>query len=174
MRNNSRSPSPPPTADFATPSDHTEHLLLDPNAGGLYTEHPLQSPAASSQYSVRSWYSTTTLQSLRLELTNLGSKLQQSGRQFDGFEEPSYPRITTLTVLCLVTYPAFYILTLVAKDRSLFIVRAIVGVWCWVAGFILGYFLFEIGAQHLEAASKSALVWYRSFLRLYFKQPGPR
>ena len=60
-----------------------------------------------------------------------------------------------LSILCLITYPAFYILTFVAKDRSLFTVRFIVAVWCSGVGFALGYILLSIGAQYLEAASES-------------------
>jgi len=171
MRENS--PSPPPTADFAAPSAQVEPLLPDPNGGGLDAERPAHLSTASSQPTSESRQSTASLQSLHHGLANLGSKLPQSKPLFRGFEEPSFPRIAILTILCLVTYPAFHLLTLVAKDRSLFIVRAIVGVWCWVAGLALGYFLLRIGAQHLEAASKFTLVWYRSFLRLYFKQSGP-
>ena len=92
---------------------------------------------------------------------------------FRGFERPSFYRIAILTVLCILTYPAFYILKLVAKDKSLFVVRSIVAVWCWGAGFALGYILLKIGARHLEAASEFTLVRYRGFLRLYFEQPGP-
>jgi len=77
---------------------------------------------------------------------------------FQGFERPSFSRIATLTVLCLLTYPAFHILKLVAKDKSLFIVRSIVAVWCPGIGFVLGYMLLKIGAQHLEAASEFTLV----------------
>jgi len=170
MRENS--PSPPPTADFGAPSG-LEPLLPDPNAGGLDAERPAVPSTASSQPTSKSRRSTASLQSLHLGLANLGSKLPQSKPLFRGFEEPSFPRIAILTILCLFTYPAFYLLTLVAKDRSLFIVRAIVGVWCWVAGLAFGSVLLKIGAQHLEAASKFALAGYRDFLRLSFKQPGP-
>jgi len=124
---------------------------------------------AGSPHTDKSRRSIATLQSLHRELTNLGSKLPQPKPLIPGFEGPSFLRIATLTILCLVTYPAFYILTLVAKDRSLFVVRAIVGLWGWVAGVVLGYVLLKIGAKHLEAASKFALVGYRSFLRLPFK-----
>jgi len=95
---------------------------------------------------------------------------------FRGFERPSFSRIAILTVLCLVTYPAFYTLKLVAKDKSLFVVRLIVSTWCSVVGFALGYIILAIGAQHLEAASESALVLVgcRDRLKLYSKQPGPR
>ena len=92
---------------------------------------------------------------------------------FRGFEKPSFIRIGILTVLCLVAYPAFYALTLVAKDKSLFIVRLIVSVWCSVIGFVLGYIVLMIAAQHLEAASESIPVRYQNLLTLYFVQPGP-
>ena len=86
---------------------------------------------------------------------------------FRGFEKPSFFRIATLTALSLITYPAFYILTLVAKDRSLFVVRAIVSVWCTGIGFALGHTLLEIGARHLEAASEFTPVGYWDSLRRY-------
>ena len=73
---------------------------------------------------------------------------------FQGFERPSFSRIAILAVLCSTAYPAFYLLTLVAKDRSLFLVRLLVSVWCSVVGFALGYMLLKIGVRHLEAASK--------------------
>ena len=85
---------------------------------------------------------------------------------FQGLERPSFSRIAILTALSLITYPAFYILTLVAQDKSLFVVRSIVSVWCWGIGFALGYVLLKIGAQHLEAASKFMFVEYRDYLRL--------
>ena len=87
-------------------------------------------------------------------------KLPQSKPLFRGFERPSLSRIAILTVLCLLTYPAFYILTLVAKNKSLFVVRSIVAVWCWGIGFSLGCVLLKIGAQHLEAASECIPVGY--------------
>ena len=100
-------------------------------------------------------------------------KLLQSKPLFRGFERPSLPRIAILTILCLLTYPAFYVLTLVAKNRSLFMVRSMVAVVCWGIGFALGWVLLKIGSQHLEAASEFISVWYRDLLTLYFKQPGP-
>ena len=94
-------------------------------------------------------------QSLRPKLADLRfSEPPRSKPLFRGFEKPSFSRIAILAVLCLITYPAFYVLTFVAKDRSLFIVRLIVSVWCSGVGFTLGYILLSIGAQHLEAASE--------------------
>ena len=98
---------------------------------------------------------------------------QQSKSPFRHFERPSYSHIAILTVLCLITYPAFYALTLLAKDKSLFVVRLIVSAWCSGIGFVLGCILLAIGAQHLEAASESIPVWYWDSLTICFKQPGP-
>ena len=86
---------------------------------------------------------------------------------FQGFERPNFTCIAILTVLCLITYPAFFLLTFVARDRSLFVVRVIVSIWCSGIGFALGYILLSIGAQHLEAASEFTLVGYRDSKTLF-------
>ena len=93
---------------------------------------------------------------------------------FRGFESPSLVRIGFLTLTCAITYPAFHALTFVAKDRSIFIVRLIVAIWCSGIGLALGYTLLKIGARHLEAASEFMPVGYRDLLKLSFEQPGPR
>ena len=93
---------------------------------------------------------------------------------FRGFEKPNFFRIAILTALCLITYPAFYFLTLVAKNKSLFDVRIIVSLWCSGVGFTLGYILLKTGAQHLEAASEFTLVGCPVFLKLHFDSLGHR
>jgi len=98
--------------------------------------------------------------------------LRRSKPLFRGFERPSFSRIAILTILCPTAYPAFYLLTFVGKDRSLFIVRLLVSTWCSGVGFALGYVLLKIGARHLEAASEFILVWHRDFLRLSFNSLG--
>ena len=155
--------SPPPTENPTAPPAQADPSLPTPNGGEYDPECPAPPTLSSSTTDVQradtSWVS-------RL-------KLQRSKPLFRGFERPSFSRFTILTVLCLLTYPAFLILTLVAKDASLFIVRLIVSVWCSIVGLALGYVLLSIGARHLEAASESTLVERRNFLRVYFKQPGP-
>jgi len=103
---------------------------------------------------------------------SLKSSPPRSKQLFRGFESPSISRIALLTLLCSITYPAFYALTFVAKDRSLFLVRLIVSVWCSGVGFALGYVLLRNGAQYLEAASEFTSIAYRCFLESYFNQPG--
>ena len=134
--------SPPPTADLATPTDRLDSLLPAPNGRGFDPEDAVWTSEPPS--------TTSSLYA--------NEQLPQAKPPFREFERPSFSRIAILTALCLVTYPAFYILTLVAKDKSLFIVRLIVSVWCSGVGFALGYILLKIGAQHIEAASESTPV----------------
>jgi len=166
--------SPHPTEDPATPFDQKTPLLSTPNWGeydsedSLPPEFPPPSTADSQHPDDRSWFSSLN----SLKFVGPGFEPQQSKPPIRGFERPRFSHIALLAALCLITYPAFYILTLVAKDRSLFIVRAIVSVWCSGAGFALGYVLLSIGARHMEAASEFKLVEFRIFLTNYFKQPG--
>ena len=141
MRDNT--PSPPPTVNPTTP-------LVDPEDP---TWPSPQSSTASVQYADKSRFS-----SLRSKLAALRLKPPRSKPLFRGFETPSFSRIAILTVLCPLAYPAFYVLTLLAKDKSLFLVRLIVSTWCSAVGFALGYILLKIGAQHIEAASESTPV----------------
>ena len=160
MRDNSTSPHP--TENSATSLVRADLSLLTSRRGESDAED-LPSPPPStmnSQYSEKSRLS-------RFKLPQLKPLLQ-------GFERPDFSHILILTLLCLITYPAFHILTLVAKDKSLFVVRLIVSLWCSGVGFTIGYILLAIGAQHLEAASEFTLTGHRDFLRLYFKQLGPR
>ena len=139
-RNNS---SPPPVEVSAASPIQTDPLLLTPNRREFDADDSA-SPSTPP--------STTDPQHAEK------SPRRSKPPLFRGFERPSFLRIAILTVLCLITYPLFHVLTLVAKDRSLFIVRFIVAVWCSGAGFALGYILLKVAAQHLEAASEFALV----------------
>ena len=123
-----------------------------------YPTRPSTSPPTENvQYSDKSRLSSLRSLQSKAELAVLRLEPPRSKPLFRGFERPSFSRIAILTVLCLITYPAFYILTFVAKDRSLFLVRLIVSVWCSGVGFALGYILLKIGARHLEAASEFIL-----------------
>ena len=169
------SPSPHPTGNPATPLIQADPaFLLTPNQRDLDTEHPAsRSPSSSTEnlhYADKSGISSS--QSLRPKPADLRFEPPRPKPLIRGFERPRFSRIAILTVLCLITYPVIHILTLVAKDKSLFIVRAIVSVWCSGVGFALGYILLKIGAQHLEAASKFRLVGYWDFLKLYIEQRG--
>jgi len=121
--------SPPVTADSAAPSIHTDSFLLTPDRIEFDDEQTM----LNSQYA-------------RLAVSDLPSKR--------GFERPSFTRITIHTMLCLIAYPVFYILTLVGRDKELFTVRLLVAMWCTGIGFALRYSLLEIGVQHIEAASE--------------------
>jgi len=152
-----------PIQNPAAPLIQPDPSLPTPNGREFSDEYPASSspppPTANSQHANKPRF-------LRL-------KPRRPKPLFRGFETPSFSRIAILTVLCLITYPAFHLLTLMAKDKSLFVVRLIVSLWCSGIGFALGYILLKIGARQLEAASEFTLAGYRDFLRLYFKQPGP-
>ena len=166
----SDSPTENPAAPLiqADPSPLTlNRRELDPE----YSARPSTPPSTGTfEYSGKSRFSS--LQSLHLKLADFRFEPPRSKPLIQGFERPRLSCIAILTVLCLITYPAFCILKLVAKDRSLFAVRSIVSVWCSGVGFALGYILLEIGARHLEAASESSLVGFRTFLRHHLPQPG--
>jgi len=170
-----REKSPHPAEDPATPFIQPDPSILVPN----WKEFNLEDltwpslPPSTANFQHADAPRPSILHSLNPKLAEPKPESPRSKPLFQGFERPNLPRITILTVLCLITYPAFYILTLVAKDRSLFVVRAIVSVWCSGIGFALGYILLKVGAQYLEAASESTTVGYRNFLRVCFKQPGP-
>jgi len=159
--------SPPPTADSATPFNQADPFLLTPNRREFDAEYPAgpsPSPSTTSfQHTDKPQFSSR--QSPRLRLADLSFEPPRSKPLFRGFERPSFAHIAILTVLCLIAYPALYILTLVAKDKSLFTVRVIVAMWCSGVGFALAYVLLRIGVQHLEAASEfTSVVWCRDFL----------
>lgn len=148
--------SPPPTADSTTPFNQADPSLLTPNRREFDAEYPAwSSPSQSTtnfHHTYRSQFSSQ--QSLNTKLANLENKPPRLKPLFRGFERPNLARITILAVLCLTAYPALYILTLVAKDKSLFTVRLIVALWCSGVGSALGCLLLGIGMQHLEAASE--------------------
>jgi len=164
IRDNSSSPRP--TGNPAAPLIRADPSLLTPNRREFDVEYPTwpSSPpsTANIQYTKKSRFSI--LGSVRSKIADLRFRpLQSKPGPSQGFERPSFSRIAILTVLCLITYPAFYILTLVAKDKSLFTVRLIVSMWCSGLGFALGYILLKIGARHLEAASEFTLVGIETF-----------
>ena len=165
MRDNSSNPHP--TQDPAAPFEQISPLLSTPNGREYDAEDPPSpsppSSTANSQHpDEKFWFSS--LKSLRLKF-----RPRRSKPLIREFERPRLSRIAILAALCLITYPAFCILKLVAKDRSLFVVRSIVSVWCSGVGFALGYILIKIGARHLEAASEFAPIEFRTFLRHYFQ-----
>ena len=147
--------SPLPTVDLSTPVNQAEPSLSTPDRRRSDAEDPvLPSPSLSAANFQHADESQSPSRSLHPKRAGLGFRLPRSKSLLQGFERPSFSRIIILTVLCLITYPAFYVLTLVAKDKSLFIVRLVVSIWCSGVGFALGYVLLAVGAQHLEAASE--------------------
>ena len=119
-----RSSSPHPTENQTAPLIQAIPSLETPDRGEFDAEDPAwPSPPPSTAYCQHADESRPlSRQSLHPELTKSKSKPPRPIPLFRGFERPNFSRIAILTVLCLITYPAFYALTLVAKDRSLFVV----------------------------------------------------
>ncbi|KAG5350089.1 hypothetical protein C0989_000213, partial [Termitomyces sp. Mn162] len=69
-----------------------------------------------------------------------------------GFEKPYWRDILLHIALCLVSYPILLAVTLVARNKSIFWTRFIVGVGCGLVGLGLGYSLLTLAKSHLEAA----------------------
>ena len=158
----------PPIADSAAPFNQAgvDPLLLTSNRESFAPEYP-----SWPQFQYTDNNPSSTRRTTRPNLSEL--EPSRSNPRVWGFEKPSSSHITILTVICFAAYPTFYILTLVAKDKSLFTVRLLVAVWCSGVGFALGYILLRIGVKHLEAASEFPLVGYRDLLRPCFEQAGP-
>jgi len=144
VRTRDSSSSPHPTENSPAPFPEADPYVMAPNSRESDALHP---PRYSLLSSTANFQSPNKSRFSRFKPPRPKPLLQ-------GFESPSFSRIAILTVLCLATYPAFFLLTFVAKDRPLFIVRVIVSIWCSGVGFALGYMLLGIGAQHLEAASE--------------------
>ena len=164
--------SPDPSENPAALLIQADPPLLTLDRGELDPGYPTRPSSSQSKekYQYPGKFRFSGLRSLKF--TDLRFEPPRSRPLFRGFETPNFSRIAILTILCLITYPAFYILTLVARDRSLFVVRSIIAVWCSGVGFALGYILLKIGARHIEAASEFAPIGFRTFLSHYFKQPG--
>ena len=140
--------SPPSISDSATPFSQADPFLLTQNGRGFDPEETM----LNLQYREKPRFSTP--QSLYPNFAGLSVYPLRLKPLLQGFEEPCLARIVILTALCLAAYPAFYVLTLVARDKSLFTVRLIVAMWCSGVGFVLGCVLLRIAARHLEAASE--------------------
>ncbi|KAG6816867.1 hypothetical protein H0H87_002188 [Tephrocybe sp. NHM501043] len=80
-----------------------------------------------------------------------------------GFEAPRWGRILLHTVLCIVSYPILLAITLIARNKSFFWSRFIVGVGCGFVGVYLGYSLLKLAKRHLEAATWATVIHQSHF-----------
>ena len=71
------------------------------------------------------------------------------------FERPKWGHLCLHTFLCVASYPIIYVGTILARDRSLFWARVIVGLWCAGVGTVIGWSLLAYASRFLEAASES-------------------
>ncbi|KAF7433505.1 hypothetical protein PC9H_005461 [Pleurotus ostreatus] len=86
------------------------------------------------------------------------------------FEAPNWKIIIIHVVLCLLAYPVMMIFVLLARDRTLFWTRLVVGFGCGLVGVSLGLSLLNLGRALLEAASWATLIHQSRDLN----QPGVR
>lgn len=73
---------------------------------------------------------------------------------FKGFERPDWRQLAVHVFGCFISYPVMYLVTLAAKDRSLFLTRVLVATWASVVGFCLAFSLVVFATKYLEAASE--------------------
>jgi hypothetical protein len=130
-----------PIVDSVSPLCPTDSFLLTPSRGECNDEETTLNVQDIDKY-----------QFSAQEGPDSGS--QRLKTLFKRFERPSFIRIAILTVLCVVAYPALYVVSLVGRDLPLFTVRVIVGMGCSGIGFALSYSLLGIGVRHIEAASE--------------------
>ncbi|KNZ77671.1 hypothetical protein J132_04490 [Termitomyces sp. J132] len=81
----------------------------------------------------------------------------------NGFEKPYWRDILLHIALCLVSYPILLAVTLVARNKSIFWTRFIVGVGCGLVGLGLGYSLLTLAKSHLEAATWATVIHQSHF-----------
>lgn len=70
------------------------------------------------------------------------------------FEKPDWKQLVLHVFMCLASYPVMYAVTLIAKDRTLFLVRVVVSVGSAMVGFCLAFSLAASATKYLEAASE--------------------
>ena len=81
-------------------------------------------------------------------------QLQEKARQpARSFERPRWRHLCLHVFLCVASYPVIYAGTLLARNRSLFWARVIVGLWCAAVGVVIGWSLLAYASRFLEAAS---------------------
>lgn len=150
---------PPPamheslTEDWTPPNSATP---LYPSVAPEFSPNRRQ----SDSYTGKQW--TPSSPSYGVETKRRGSALpirlpipKTSARPiFKGFERPDLRQLSLHVFVCFVSYPVMYLVTLVAKDRSLFLVRVLVAVWCALVGFCLAFSLVTFATKYLEAASE--------------------
>jgi len=69
------------------------------------------------------------------------------------FERPRWSHLCLHAFLCVTSYPVIYAGTILARNRTLFWARVIVGLWCAAVGVVIGWSLLAYASRFLEAAS---------------------
>ena len=80
------------------------------------------------------------------------------------FERPKWKHLWLHVFLCIASYPVIYAGTILARDKSLFWARVIVGLWCAGVGVAIGWSLLAYASRFLEAASELQSFFYDAVL----------
>jgi hypothetical protein len=75
-----------------------------------------------------------------------------------GFEPPRYGTLLVHAVLCALIYPTLLVCTILARNKSIFWARFIVGVGCTLIGVAVARSLLRMARRIMEAAGTSCPV----------------
>lgn len=76
-----------------------------------------------------------------------------------GYEAPEWRTFAIHTLFCLLAYPFLLIFVVIARGRTLFWTRLLVGAGCGIAGLSLSVSLLVLARRHLEAAGEWFVVF---------------
>ncbi|KAF9647470.1 hypothetical protein BDM02DRAFT_3270255 [Thelephora ganbajun] len=79
-------------------------------------------------------------------------------RQSRLFERPKWGHLCLHAFLCIAGYPLIYVGTILARDKTLFWARLIVGLWCATVGVVIGWSLLAYASRFLEAATWATII----------------
>lgn len=124
---------------------------LSPNLNGQYADYP-PTPSYGINTSETDFLTTPSpsLFPRGLPKTPRLHPFSQS------YEAPEWKTLVVHTLFCLIAYPFLLLFVFIARGRTLFLARLVVGVGCGIIGFFLGFSLIRLARRHLEAAGKSS------------------
>lgn len=71
------------------------------------------------------------------------------------YEVPEWTSLAVHTFFCIISYPVLLAFVQIAKGRTLFWTRLIVGIGSGITGVLLGNSLLQLSRRHLEATGES-------------------
>ncbi|KAG5639156.1 hypothetical protein H0H81_006415 [Sphagnurus paluster] len=160
----------PNTARKPVPLRTVEAMVYDASQPGYnpqayMKDSVIPTPTSASQLlsgfpqadTPRGGYSNVALESPTLS-AGQSLKLPRKNPFAEGFEAPHRKTILFHIVLCVVTYPILLLVTIIARERSLFWTRFIVGLGCGILGLIIGLSLLKLAQPLLEAVTWATVI----------------